>query len=201
MSVIMAYKTEDKIYLGADNRTVTIEDVVSRDNVNKIVSINNEVAVAFAGCYKSQMLFNFVIKRMKNVADFKVEDALKSIKWVYRICKLLRFNKFSKEILSIGSQFLVVGKNKKNECCIYMTLISDGKLRKALLKEWFIFPPYGADFDVCSNILTTNIVKYPNKSIQRTIKEIAINNKYISPSGDIWIYDMITDKSSSEHFS
>lgn len=37
----MAYKTGDKIYLGADNRTVTIEDVVSRDNVNKIVSINN----------------------------------------------------------------------------------------------------------------------------------------------------------------
>lgn len=201
MSVIMAYKTKDKIYLGADNRTVREDDVISRNNVNKIVVVNNDVAVAFAGCYKSQMLFNFVIKRMKNVSDFRAEDALKAIRWVYRLCKLLRFNTFSKEILSIGSQFLVVGKNKKNECCIYMTLISEGKLRKPLLKEWFIFPPCGADMDVCSNILKTNVAKYSNKSIQKTIKEIAKNNKYISSSGDIWIYDMKSGKSSSEHFN
>ena len=138
---------------------------------------------------------------MKNVSNFRVEDALKCIKKVYRLCKLLRFNKFSKEILSIGSQFLVVGKNKKNESCIYMTLISEGKLRKPLLKEWFIFPPCGADMDICSDILKTNVTKYSNKSIQKTIKEIAKNNKYISPSGDIWTYDIKTGKISSEHFS
>lgn len=197
----MAYKTEDSLYLGADNRTVREDDVFSSDNVNKIVVVNDCVAVAFAGVNKSQLLFEFVIKRMKNVDNFRVEDVLKSIKWVYRLCKLLRFNKFSKEILSIGSQFIVVGKNKKNECCIYITLISKKKLRKPLLKDWFIFPPFGADMDVCGGIFTTNAKKYPNKFIQKTIKDIAKDNEYISTSGDIWIYDIKTDKGSLEHFS
>lgn len=201
MSVIMGYKTEDKIYLGADNRTVTVDDVVSRDDASKIIVVNECVAVAFAGCNKSQMLFNYVIKGMKNVADFRVEDTLKAIKWVYRICKLFRFNKFSKEILSLGSQFIVVGKNKKDECCIYAVSIYHGKLEKPLLKDWFIFPPYGADVKVCFDIYRINATKYRNDFIERTIKDIAKISKYISTSGDIWIYDLNTGKSTLEHFA
>lgn len=37
--------------------------------------------------------------------------------------------------------------------------------------------------------------------MQRTIKDIAKISKVISPTGDIWIYDMITGKSNLEHFS
>lgn len=76
MSVIMAYKTEDKIYLGADNRTVTIDDDVSSDDVNKIITINSEVAVAFAGCYKSQMLFNMLMKSLKDNTKMLIKDFL-----------------------------------------------------------------------------------------------------------------------------
>ena len=36
MSVILGYKAEDKLYLAADNRTSTIDDVPIRDDVNKI---------------------------------------------------------------------------------------------------------------------------------------------------------------------
>lgn len=200
MSVILGYKSEDKIYLGADNRTVTTEDAFLRDNVRKILAINNDVAVAFAGCYKSQMLFEMKMKRFKNNMDFRVEDALKCIKWIYKFCKVLWFKNFSKEILSIGSQFIVAGKNKKGDCCIYVVIISKGKLIKPLLKEWFIFPPYGADMDECCNIYIKNITKYPNSFVQRTIKNIAKNNKYISSSGDIWTYDIKLGRSSIEHF-
>lgn len=49
MSVILGYKTEDKIYLAADNRTSTIDDIPIHDNVNKIVIVNNNVAIACAG--------------------------------------------------------------------------------------------------------------------------------------------------------
>lgn len=201
MSVIMAYKTEDKIYLGADNRTVTEEDVFSRDNANKIVAVNDCVAVAVSGCRTAQVLFEMRLKRLENRSDFRVEDALQYIKKIYRMCKFWRFAKFSKAILNIGSQFLVVGKNRMNEPCIYMVLISKKKLRKPLLKNWFIFPPHGMDIDVCSNIFITNTKKYPNNFIQKTIKDIAPDNEYISPSGDIWVYDMRTGKSTSEHFS
>ena len=73
----MAYKTKDKIYIGADNRTTALEDGSFRDNVNKIISINNDVAVAFSGSYKSQILFNAITRRKKNKINFRVEDALK----------------------------------------------------------------------------------------------------------------------------
>lgn len=201
MSVILGYKAKDKLFLGADNRAVTIDDNFSRDDDNKIIVINNEVAVACAGCNKSQMLFNILIKNIKDKTDFRVEDALKCIKKIYRLCKILWFHNFSKEILSIGSQFLVVGKNKKDECCIYIVMISHGKLEPPLLKEWFIFPPFGADIKGCFDLFSENALKYPDDFIQRTVKDIAATNKFISSSGDIWIYDMITGKSTLEHFT
>lgn len=40
MSVILGYMAEDKIYLGADNRTVKLDETISRDDVNKIVAVN-----------------------------------------------------------------------------------------------------------------------------------------------------------------
>lgn len=203
MSVIMAYKTKDKIYIGADNRTTALEDGSFRDNVNKIISINNDVAVAFSGSYKSQILFNAITRRKKNKINFRVEDALKYIKKIHRICKLFWFKRFSKQILNVGANFLVVGKNRNDEYCIYAVSISEGKLEEPtpVLKDWFIFPPHEADAIVCFDIYTKNAKKYPNKFIQRTIKDIAKNNKYISSSGDVWIYDIKTGKSSSEHFN
>ena len=201
MSVIMAYKTDDKIYLGADNRAVSINEDSHRDDENKIIAINNDVAVAFAGCNKSQMLFDMLLKSLKDKSNLKVEDALQYIKKTYRFCKILWFRKFSKEILGLGSQFLVVGKNRNDECCIYAVLISHGKLEKPLLKEWLILPPHGADLKECCDIYLKNVVKYPDNFIQRTVKDIAKMSKYVSPSGDIWIYDIATGKSTSEHFS
>ncbi len=201
MSVIMAYKAEDKLYLGADNRSVTTDDVAHRNDVNKIIVINNEVAVAFAGCNKSQMLFEMMMKYKKDNADFRVEDALQCIKKSYWFCKILWYRKFSKEILDLGSQFLVAGKNRKDEYCIYAVMISRGKLEKPFLKEWFIFPPYGADMNECCDIFSKNVMKYPDDFIQRTVKDIAKMSKYVSPSGDIWTYDMNTGKSALEHIS
>ena len=50
MSVIMAYKTYDKLYLGADNRAVDVDETTYRDNKSKILLINDNIAIAFAGC-------------------------------------------------------------------------------------------------------------------------------------------------------
>ena len=106
------------------------------------------LAFAFTGCNKSQMLFDMLLKSLKDKSNLKVEDALQYIKKTYRFCKILWFRKFSKEILGLGSQFLVVGKNRNDECCIYAVLISHGKLEKPLLKEWLILPPHGGLTDI-----------------------------------------------------
>lgn len=200
MSVIMAYMTEDKLYLGADNRTVTVDETTYNDNVRKIALINDNVAIAFAGCNKFQMVFEFLLKYEKDITKLRVEDILKLNKKTYIFCKILWFRKFSKEILSLGSQIIVAGKNRKDEGCLYIAAISNRKFIKPLKKEWFILPPYGIDMESGCNIYCENIRKYPNNCIQKTIKDISKINKYVSSSGDIWTYDMATESSSIEHF-
>ena len=61
MTVIMGYKTLNKIYLGADNRTSTIDDITIRDDANKIVVVNDNVAVAFSGYGGTQKIFEKVM--------------------------------------------------------------------------------------------------------------------------------------------
>lgn len=199
MSVILGYKAEGKIYLAADNRTVTLEEVLSRDDVNKIVVVNNDVAVAFAGYGGTQKLFESMIK--DNTKDFKVDDAIVCIKRIYWLCKFLWFKKGAKNVLYLGSRFIVAGKNKKGECCMYTVSFLHGKLEQPSLTDRFIFPPFDADAKLCCDIYARNVINHRNDFIQRTIKDIAKISNVISPSGDIWIYDMKTGKSTSEHFS
>lgn len=201
MSVIMGYKTENKIYLGADNRVSTQEDIPIRDNENKIVVVNNNVAVAFAGYGGTQTLFENIIKKNNNNKDFRVEDALLYIKIIYWFCKIPWYKKYTKNILKFGSRFIVAGKNKKDECCMYTVSFLHGKLEKPLLTDRFIFPPSDVSAKVCCNIYATNALNYHGDFMQRTIKDIAKISKIISPSGDIWTYDKITDKSTLEHFN
>ena len=73
MSVILGYKTEDKIYLAADNRISEKDGAFIRDDEKKIIVINNHLAVAFAGNAGTQALFGEFVKGLKNANDFKME--------------------------------------------------------------------------------------------------------------------------------
>ena len=199
MSIIMAYKTEDKLYLGADNRACTQEDVFIRDDVKKIVVLNNDVAVAFSGYGGTQILFENMIKNNKR--DLKVEDALLYVKGIYWLCKIPWYKKYTRHIMDFGSRFLVAGKNRKDEMCIYTVSFLNGKLEKPSLTDKFLFPPSDADAKTCYDIYAINSVNYKSDFMQRTIKDITKISKVISPTGDIWTYDMISGKSTMVHFS
>ena len=57
MSVIMAYKTEDKIYLGADNRLSEQDGTPIEDENKKLVIVNKYLAIAFSGNAGTQYFF------------------------------------------------------------------------------------------------------------------------------------------------
>lgn len=199
MSVIMAYKTKDKIYLAADNRVSTPEDIPIRDDENKIVVVNNNVAIAFAGYRGTQTIFENMIKNRNK--DFRIEDALLCIKIIYWFCKIPWYKKYMKNILKFGSRFIVAGKNKKDECCIYTVSFLHGKLEKPSLTDRFMFPPSDVSAKVCCDIYAKNAMNFHSDFMQRTVKDIAKVSEIVSPSGDIWTYDMNTGKSTLEHFS
>lgn len=199
MSVIMGYKTEDKIYLGADNRVSTPDDIFIRDDANKIFVINDNVAVAFAGYRGTQMVLEKMMQNSKK--DFMVEDAFICIKRLYWICKFLWYKKSAKNILNIGSRFIVAGKNRKGEYCIYVAPYLHGKFEKPSLIDRFIFPPADVSEKVCCDIYAINTIHYQHNFMKKTVKEIAKVSKLVSYSGDIWIYDLKTGTSTMEHFT
>ncbi len=200
MTVIMGYKTPNKIYLGADNRTSTVDDTPIRDDVNKIVVVNNNVAVAFSGYGGTQTIFESMTNKIRRDEDFRVEDAFRLLTIIYWIYKLLWYTKASKNAFSFGSRFIIAGKNRKDEYCMYTMSILRGKLEKPSLTDRFLFPPYDVSPKVCWDIYKKNVINSYSDFMQRTVKEIASISKVVSPSGDIWIYDLSTDISITEHF-
>lgn len=198
MTVIMGHKTANKMYLGADNRICTTEDEFVRDNDMKIVAVNNDLAVAFSGSHGMQFLFELFAKKKRKY--MRVEDALRTLKTVYRFSKILWIRKKYRLALNCASRFLVAGKDKKGEYCIYAVSILNRKLEKPLLVNTFMFPPADADEKNCCEIFRNYIRKSDNDFIQKTVKDIAQISKVISSSGDIWEYDMTTGKSLLKHF-
>lgn len=152
MTVIMGYKTPNKMYLGADNRTSTVDDVRIRDNANKIVVVNDNVAVAFSGYHGAQIMFEKLINTSKGKNDYRVDNALWHLKFIYWFSRVLWYKPFSKNVLNLGSRFIVAGKNKKDEYCMYIMSILHGKLEKPSLIDRFMFPPSDVDAKVCLDI-------------------------------------------------
>lgn len=66
--------------------------------------------------------------------------------------------------------------------------------------EFALYPLEDVDMQTCCNIFIPNLHEHFLVFMQKTIKEISEKGKMVSPSGDIWTYDMITDTSISEHF-
>ena len=198
MTVIMGHKTANKMYLGADNRVCTTEDKFIRDDDNKIVVVNKNVAVAFAGNAGMQLLFEKIIKNQKD--DIVVEDVLKHLETVYAISNILYFVKKYRSALNCASRFIVAGKNRNGDYCMYTMSIVNRKLEKPRLVEGVIFPPSDANAKECFEIYDNHIKASDPNFIQNTIKDISKISKVISSSGDIWIYDMVAKDSSLEHF-
>ena len=96
--------------------------------------------------------------------------------------------------------FIVTGKNNKDAYCIKTISFLNGKLEKPSLTDRFIFPPYDVSAKTSWEIYANNIVNSYSDFMQRTVKEIADMSDVVSHSGDIWVCDMITGKSTLKHF-
>lgn len=201
MTVIMGCKTPNKIYLGADNRTSTIDDVTIRDNDNKIVVVNDNVTVAFAGYGGTQRLFEHIMENSKKRELYRVEAVLSQLKMIYWFYKLTKHKKASEDALALGSRFIIAGKNRKDECCMYIMSILHGKLEKPSMTDKFLFPPSDASAKECWGCFVKNLTYSKDDFIQKTVKDVAKMSKVVSSSGDIWIHDIITGESIKKHFS
>lgn len=202
MSVILGHKYTDKIYLAADNRLSTPNEEFISDDAKKIIIINDCLAIACAGNYAAQVMFEKGIKSIKNkkAQDLRIEDVLLHLDAMYLSFEINKDKDYAKNILNMASDFIVSGKDQYNESCIYAVSYVDGKLGRTKTDS-ILFPPSDLSMDICAHIYVRNIKCKYEDFMQKTIKEIAVNSKVVSPSGDIWIYDIKNGKSMLEHFA
>ena len=177
MSVIMAYKTKDKIYLGADNRLSEKDGTPIEDKNKKLVVVNKHLAIAFSGNAGTQYFFEKFIKESKGfkrlkIKKFKIEDILFYIETMFMSFKLDIDREYARNILNSSSYFIIVGKNKENKNSIVAVSYVNGQLKNTTTEK-ILFPPLGLDMQTCSNIFIRNLNVNSNNCIPKSIKEIS----------------------------
>ena len=84
---------------------------------------------------------------------------------------------------------------------MYIVSYVNGKFEKPSLTDKFLFPPSDVSPKVCWNIYMKNVMSSYSDFMHRTIRDISVESKIVSASGDVWTYDFATGNSSIEHFS
>lgn len=194
MSVIMAYKTENKIYLGADKRVTNIKDGSYSDKNTKLIIINKRLAMVCSGSKYVQSKFENFIKG-KKVKKWTTDDVKM---YLEILCNSLNLEN-NIDVINEGAYFIVGGLDGKKKMNLWSASWNHGKYSGNNV-ELAIYPPKDVDMQTCCNIYIPNVHEHFSVFIQKTIKEISEKSKIVSPSGDIWIYDMKSGKSTSEHF-
>lgn len=192
MSVILGYQIKDRIVISADNRTSDIKGKLKSDTEKKIVVFNNHLCVATAGNRLGYLMLEAIYKQ-NNMNDFYTED------FAGKLAELYRKNE-NNIFYKLPVSYIMGGKSRNGGCIMLAIDATNGKLNPIPCIK-IIYPPDGIKPEITNKILDKNISKHPQDFYIHTIHKVSRKSKLVSHSGDVWIYDLNTDKSTLEHFS
>lgn len=199
MSVILGYRVDDKVYLASDNRlTNTENNSYSDENNSKLIILNNHVAVVCSGNKAAQGWFENVIKEL-DTRDWVVDEVAFRLMCLCGVFKKDIENPIVQNINKDGAYFLVGGKDRHGKISLRSISWNHMNFQDEEV-TYGLFRPLDVDLKTCCDIYKKNIDNYFSDFMKKTIKEVSDKSKVVSSSGDIWIYDIATGKSSSEHF-
>lgn len=202
MSTIMGIKTNNIVILGADKRLSTYEGKVISDDSDKILVVNNHLAMACAGNAAIQKAIEIDINKLG------IEKSLLSLLYVEDaidvICNL--FKKLEdadvKTILSNSSYVIIGGLNRNKEIKLLAVSYVYGKLQWSEVKEdKIIFPPNDVSLQKCAEIFVENYRLHTESMIEKTVSDISSISTVVSKCGNKWIYDNRTKLSEKKDFN
>lgn len=199
MSTIMGIKTNNIVILGADKRLSTYEGKVISDDSDKILVVNNHLAMACAGNAAIQKAIEIDTDKLGiEKSLLYVEDAIDVI------CNL--FKKLEdadvKTILSNSSYVIIGGLNRNKEIKLLAVSYVYGKLQWSEVKEdKIIFPPNDVSLQKCAEILVENYRLHTESMIEKTVSDISSISTVVSKCGNKWIYDNRTKLSEKKDFN
>ena len=191
MSVIFGIKEYNCIIIAADKRGSNIDGRTISDNLDKIIVINEKLALSSAGNSAIDKAISLDISKISNKEDLTTSDILDIIKNFYK--RVIEAN--CNSILALPYYFIIAGKGSDGN----PSLISGGNIKGRIeAKEvpMVIYPPADTQMQACCDFFARNY-KFDNKTfVEKTIKDISNISNLVSPSGDKWIYSFQTQKGS-----
>lgn len=187
MSVIMGVKTDNVVILAGDKRGSDKCGNTLRNDLIKVVSINNHIGMASAGSKQIGDGILLDINKMDNIENLFVEDIVDYIKVFYE--RLVE--KDLKYLMSQPASFLIGGLRRNKTIGLYRIDNHSGKPDiKDIEIPFMIVPPNDVNMDEASTIFIRNFKKFPQNFIEKTIDDISKISRLVSGDGDKWTYDI-----------
>lgn len=198
MSTIMGIKTNNIVILGADKRLSTYENKFISDDADKILVVNNHLAIACAGNAAIQKAIEIDTDKLEiDKSLLYAEDAIDVVCTLFK--KLEKAN--AKTILSNSSYIIIGGQNRSKEIKLLAVSYTHEKLQWSEVQgDKIVFPPNDVSMQKCAEIFVENYKLHTESMIEKTILDISSISVVVSKCGNKWIYDNRTRLSEKRSF-
>ena len=197
MTVLLGAKTEKTVILAGDNRGTNKNTDETQDILEKVHPINNHLCIASAGTLAISEAILMNVNKMVYVDDLFIEDIIETIEKFYDDVQTYHLVKIQKMVAS----FLIGGMKKDGKTGLFTIHNNSGRVKTEEISTIFtIIPPEDVSINVASTIMIKNVKNHQINFIEQTVQEISEISRFVSPTGDKWIYDAISDTCRMESF-
>lgn len=198
MSIILGLKTPECIILAGDKRGTNIKNGKYLDDTEKVIVINDSLAFAWAGVATYALDISYTLRDI-TIDDKKAmttNDLAEIIKNSYSniregVAKLIGSHVFA---------CIIAGKNNNGEMCLIACNNYEGDDINFLEVPHFLFKPEDMDFNECAEIFAKNLKTCFSDFAEKTIREVSAQSKFVSPTGDKWMYRAVVNCGKLESF-
>lgn len=189
MSVIFGIREDDKIIVAGDKRGTSTHGDFLSDDLNKVTAINDKLCFATAGNASIEFAILNDVEKSGKASSMLVDELVNLIEDFYE--KLVKEK--SDIILSFPFYCLIAGQGSDGNDYLISGEKHNGEFNSMNVPALLLSPP-DMKLHYCNKIFIRNYKFNHSLFVEQTIKEISKISKYVSPTGDKWIYDIKTHK-------
>lgn len=195
MSVIFGIVDNGKIIIAGDKRLSSIDGEMISDDGEKVVVINEKLAIASAGNVAIERAIINDMEKFDDISNMTTNDLVEIISTFYK--RVLDNDCISIYNLPFYCLIAGIGGDGKSH------LINAGRFKNGFgAKEvpMALYNPSDTIQDDCNKIFVKNYKLHHADFCERTIREISNISKIVSFTGDKWEYDISTQKGKLYNF-
>lgn len=187
MSVIFGIIDQGKIIIAGDKRLSSIEGNFISDDGQKVVAINDRLAIATAGNAAIEKAILTDIEKSCDASNMTTDDLVEIIQNFYK--RLLENNCGSIYMLPFYCLIAGIGRDGN------VHLVNAGKFKDGFSAKdvpMALYHPADTKQNDCNQIFVKNYKLHHDDFCERTIQEISAISKIVSPTGNKWEYSILS---------